>query len=113
MKPNKITPQVYKTLVETAAKLPPFQRKDKNGNLLWRAASRFVKGSELTQKVTADGKAIKPDEMYVQQGRQPLLVNHQVNLIEVYMKDGQPGVDEYVDFFANIHEESKTKKEKT
>lgn len=80
--------------METAQKLGHFQRKDKHGNLLWRAVNKFTgtKDFQQTGKSTSCTKTFKV-------GKEPIMVNHAVNLVEIYQKDGQKGVDGYVNFF--------------
>lgn len=98
----KITPQVYKELVKISNSLPRAHRKDRNGNLMYRNISRLVKVSEINETKTVEGKPIDPNTNYVQKGKEAILVNHQVNLIEVYKNDGMSGVDEYVHFFNQL-----------
>lgn len=102
---NKLTPEVYKQITSICENLPAFHRKDKNGKLMYRITSRFVKGSELSKETKLQSsKEINPTANYVQRGTEAILVNHKVTLIEVYQKDGQPGIDTYVKFFKDITE---------
>lgn len=88
MKPQpkyKLTSQITKQLETLAESLPIFQRRDKCGNLMFRQITKFL-GVEKNQT-----KFEKVNEM--------ILVNHKVNLLDIYRHDGQLGVDTYVGFF--------------
>lgn len=73
---------------------------------MFRAISKTVKGSDLPEDVLIEGKSPSPDKLYVQHGREPILINHETNLVEIYQKDGQVGVDAYVKFFKDMLEEA-------
>lgn len=100
----KLTPFIIKQLEDKAIELPSFQRKDKHGKLMFRVMSRVVKGSELEPKTLVAGERVNPDKNYIQRGSEPILVNHKLNLLECYQKDGPDGVDEYVKFFKDEYE---------
>ena len=74
----KLTPEAMRFIKGHVDALPAFQRRDKNGKLMF-----YNKGA--------------------------LLVNHNVNLREVYQKDGPKGVDVYVKFFMDLDEKRNAK----
>ncbi len=100
----KLTPDVFKTLTLTADVLPKFQRKDKNGNLMWATKTEF-KGTENFNAEKGTYTKLT-DQLKV-----PLLVNHHVNLREIYQKDGNRGVQLYVKFFTDEMEKARLEAE--
>jgi hypothetical protein len=106
---NKITPQVYKQLESLSKELPQFQRKNTDGSLMYRSFGKRVSGYDVPK---ADRETIKDFDVkkyYSQKGQEPVLVNHSVNLRNVYQKEGQTGVDAYCNFFKSEHEKQTIK----
>lgn len=91
----KLTPQAYKKLLALSESLPIMQRRDKNGELLRRAITKFIDTDGYSKGVPIYTKN-------TQKGTDPILVNHMVNLIEIYQKDGDVGVDVYVKHFKDM-----------
>jgi hypothetical protein len=109
-KPNqfKLTPEACKMINGLLKILPQFQRRNEKGDLMFRANTKLVQGKDLPQgTILNGGEKINKDKMYVQRFKEPILVNHSVNLYEIYQKDGQTGVDAYVNFFMDLHEKNK------
>jgi len=82
---NKVTPEVYKRLIAIAAELPNVQRTE-FGKPVYGVHTQFQPSAKQT-KIT----------------RIPILINHQVELIERHKKLGQPGVDEWVNHCKNLY----------
>lgn len=116
---HKISPQVHKDIIAIAQELPPLQKLSKQGKPLFRAVSKFVKGSDLPANVKIKGQpepkvrtmeellserpALQdervgpdPNKMYIRHGREPILVNHKLNLIDSYQNEGPEGMKRYV-----------------
>ena len=96
--PNKfkLTPEVYKKLKQMATLMPQFQRRDKNKNLMFQGAAVFKGTSDWNE---AKGTFVKN----IDHGKVPLMVNHEVNLVEIYQKDGWKGINIYVAYFEKEH----------
>jgi hypothetical protein len=108
MKKHKITPEVYKELITQAKALPKFQRTDNKNQLMFRYETKRKKGSELTEQE----RTLFPDENIRANVRYPILykwpvmVNHEENIINIYKKEGRPGVNAYVEFFQAEYEKA-------
>ena len=94
---HKITPEVHNQLIGLASKLTPFQRCDEKGKLLFKLET------ELKSSVK-EGTGIRNT---FERKKVPLLVNHKVNLIACYSKDGFDGVKKYIDDLNRILEQQK------
>lgn len=93
----KLTPQAHKHIVEQARIMPALQRLDKHGKPMSRQITKTVKGADLPEGTkTDDGKAPNPNKLYVQRGAEPLLVNHEVEMISAYYQGGQAAVQAYI-----------------
>lgn len=103
----KLTPDIRAEIIVISRQLPKLHRKNTGGELMYRAATQIVKGSDLPHKVLINNKKTEPhpDKKYLQRGREPILINHEVNLIKVYMQKGQPGIDDYVKTINNFLKE--------
>lgn len=88
----KLTPEKYREFKILAAELGPFQRKDKMGNPLFRKITKFVGTIEEKGKTYNRCEVIKD----------PILVNHEINLRTLYQKAGQEQVDKYVASFRTL-----------
>lgn len=83
---HKLTTDVYKGLVELSKTLPKMIRTDKNGNPLYR-----VTGGKQYKKF-----------------KEPVLVNHEVKLIDIYKKTGDKGIQMYVAQLKQIEKQNET-----
>ena len=99
----KLTPEVYKSIKLISKSLPKFQRKDSQGNLMWREVSKFDGVKNFKQ---GGGKIPTTYEKQILKGKEPLLVNHEVNMVEIYQKDGLVGLNRYVDFFKELSQKN-------
>lgn len=106
----KITPQVHKQIIETAKTMPAFQKYTKNHKPLFRVLTRVVKGVDLPEENRPKDFSIT--KTYIQKYSEPILFNHEVELIEVYRKNGQKGVDGYVKYFMDKFNESESKNDR-
>lgn len=100
----KLTAKAYKTLTLTADLLPKFQRKDKSGNLMWTTKTEFKGTKDFNEEKGTYTKITN-------QLKEPLLVNHHVNLREIYQKDGNRGVQLYVKYFTDEMEKARLEAE--
>lgn len=99
----KLTPDIHKFIESTSKRLGKFQRRDeKTGELMFRKIPEF-KGQVLGKK---KGSFINNIEYKME----PIMVKHEVNLVAIWQKDGQKGIDLYIQFFENLLEEDKNKK---
>jgi hypothetical protein len=99
----KLTPEVYKSIKLLAQNLPKFQKRDAAGNLLWRDVSKF---DGLKDFMQGGGKIPTTYKKQILKGKEPLLVNHEVNMVEIYQKDGWVGLNRYVDFFKELSQKN-------
>lgn len=114
-KNNKLTPEVYKEILELAATLPTMYRTDANGKVLMPMQTKMVKGSDIEGGKLSNGDDANPDKNYIQKQRQPLIVNHSVEMIDLYKTKGIVAVKNYagrVFLMAKQSEEAKTEKSK-
>lgn len=91
----KLTPDIHKDLINVAKTMPASQRVDRNKKPMFRIVTQ-LKSSVL------EGEKIKNSFTNI---KEPIMVNHEVNLREVYQKDGPAGVREYVEFFMSLKKE--------
>ena len=97
MKKNKfkLTPEAHKQIITIATALPKLQKTDKSGTPLFRVVTKVVKGFDLPPGTLVGGKEPDTKKNYVQKGKEPLLVNHEVNMVSEYKLYGQKGIDDY------------------
>lgn len=100
-KPNrfKLTPEVFKSLELLAKSLPKFQKRDSRGNLLSRKVVLFDGTRDFMQ---GDTKVPTTYTKLLKSKLEPILINHEINLREIYQKDGHAGVEHYVKFFTDL-----------
>lgn len=94
----RLTSEVDKQIKEICKSLHAFQRRDKNGELMFRTVTKF-KGTENFQKKSNGGLKYRT---VLDKIKEPIMVNHYMNLTEIYQKDGQTGIDTYVKFFEDL-----------
>lgn len=99
----KLIPEVYKSIKSLAQNLPKFQKRDAAGNLLWRQTSKFDHTEHFQQ---GNGKTPTTYTKHILKGKEPVLVNHEVNMVEIYQKDGWIGLNRYVDFFKELSQKN-------
>lgn len=92
----KLTPQAYKDLLRLSKELPVMWRRDKNGELMRRVVTKF-NGTDASPH-----SDLRNYKNFYQKGSEPILVNHMVNLVEIYQKDGQRGIDVYAEHFKKM-----------
>jgi hypothetical protein len=85
----KLTPQAYSAIVEIADKLPKLVKTNPNGTFQMRTITYYNGGKTYTQK------------------KEPVYVNHQVELISAFQQYGNPGVNKYVQFVNEIDSNKK------
>jgi len=113
-KNNKLTPQIHKEIVSLAQQLPVMYRTTKDGKALMPVQTKVVKGSEIESGKLSNGDDVNPDKLYISKNRQPLTVNHEVEMIDLYQKKGMTAVNNYagmVVMMAKQAEESQKKQE--
>ena len=87
---NKLTPEVYKGLLELSETLPKLIKIDKNGKPLYRIETEYNGGRQYKRT------------------KAPLMVNHAVNLIDIYKRKGDKGVNIYVNECKRLVKEHET-----
>lgn len=104
-KNNKITPEIHKEIIQTAKDLPMFYRTDKSGKVVYTTKTTVKKWEELSEeelKQAEQNKAIKPGKSISISKKLPVLINHEVMLIEAYKSKGREGIDVYVNHCNNL-----------
>lgn len=94
IKKYKLSPQWHKLISDLAKELPAMQKKCGNV-LMFRNISEPVIGYNLTKEETAKIKNYKSSATYIRRGKEPVLVNHKLNLISEFELKGQDGVKLY------------------
>jgi hypothetical protein len=92
----KLTPDAYKKLITISGELPRLQKLDRNGKPLSMVNTKVYLGRDLPPNVNVP-ETPKPDKRYLVRAIEPLLVNHAVNLVDIYQQKGWPSVDKYVE----------------
>lgn len=87
---HKLTTDVYKGLVELSKTLPKMIRTDKNGNPIYRVATEYTGGKQYKKF------------------KEPVLVNHEVKLIDIYKNTGDKGIQMYVSQLKQIEKQNET-----
>lgn len=104
---NKVTTEVYKQLMAEATKLPELQRQY-NGKPMFSLSGELKRVFKETDKDSPNfGKQMKE----VTRSRNPVLVNHKTELVEIYKTKGQEGVNNYIAFCNQIAENTKAQQE--
>lgn len=100
----KLIPEVHKELEQIAKKLPKIQKIGKDKKPLFRKVSFFKEVKEYNRATGSYSKVI-------QFGTEPVLVNHEVELVECYRKYGSTGVVKYIDLINSVLTKEQKKKE--
>jgi len=111
MKKNKfkLTPEAHTKIKLLAKEFPKLQKLSKNGEPLFRLLTITKKGSELPPDTKLNsGESINKDKVYVTRVKEPILVNHELNMIDVYKKDGEAGIIDYVKYIDLMKSKTKT-----
>ena len=115
-KNNKLTPEVYKEILTLADSLPVMYRTDAKGKVLMPMQTKMIKGSEIEGGKLSNGDDANPDKNYIQKGRQPLKVNHAVEMINLFKTKGIAAVKNYagrIFMMAKQAEENKTENQES
>lgn len=107
---KNITNKKLNQLTIIAASLQKLQRKNVDGSLMFRSATKVVKGKDLKKsqvKALTETKEYYPDKNYLLRYDEPVLVDHKQNLIEAYQKHSDVGVHEYINSVNKFAEENK------
>jgi hypothetical protein len=96
----KLSPADYKHIKTVAMNLPQFQRV-KDGKPMTRIVTK-----NQTSEYVPDGAMGKIKNSF-QRVEEPIMVNHELNLIEVFKKDGMSGVETYCAHFVNLYKQEK------
>lgn len=102
---HKITHQVYKQIEGLLKDLPSLNRLH-NGKPMVRIKTEYIK-TDKEVELDKNGKEKIKLINHFKKGTEPILVNHKVNLISEYKKDGQLGIDNYLTWVKGIEEHSK------
>jgi len=92
---KNLTNKKLNQLTIIAASLPKFQLKNADGTKMFHKAEKRIMGSDLpdSYKKMTD---YYPDKYYILKHLEPTLINHKQNLIEVFEKHGDIGVEDYI-----------------
>lgn len=88
-----LTPQAHKSIIETARTLPQMVRLNPDGSQMARDVTKF-KGVEYIDE--KGNKSEKPYNHFTK-GKEPVFINHEVEMINRFWQHGEPGVQAYVD----------------
>lgn len=102
-----LTPEILKEIKETIKTLGVWQRKNAKGELMWEPVNVF-KG---TKDFNVGGKGQKSYTKLFERGKKPLMVNHEVNMIDIWRKDGRKGLDTYTNYFLSLKKPVEIKEE--
>lgn len=98
----KLTPDATKMIKAVAITLPVLQKKNPStGKLMFRKLTKRIQGKDLPKDYKKKNDW-SPMGYYTYTYEEPILVNHELNLIEVYRKDGNEGVNHYVNALVNF-----------
>ena len=110
---HKITPEVRKVLANTVKSLPPMQKIGATGMPLFRLLNKCVMGRDLPEDAPIEGgKKPSPYKLYHTKIKEPIYLNHSVNLNEIFMKDGMAGVKAYTQFVMEEYSNKNTSETK-
>ncbi len=98
----KLTHDATKMIKAVAITLPVLQKKNPaTGKLMFRKLTKRIQGKDLPKDYKKKNDW-SPMGFYTYTYEEPILVNHELNLIEVYRKDGNDGVTHYVNALVNF-----------
>jgi hypothetical protein len=100
---HKVTPEVYRWLVDESKKLPKLQR-TLNGKPIYPSKTRYV-GSFYDINESAKIKNT------IERIKEPLLVNHEVELINRYKSGGRKEAELYINSVNQFYEAANKIKE--
>lgn len=100
----KLTPEVHKEIKLIVSKLPKLQKTDKDGKPIFRMLNKYVGSKDVDLQ---RGTYKKQSQHYTE----PVLVNHEINLIGQYEEMGRKGIDNYVTYVEEILKRDKQKSE--
>ena len=92
----KLTPQIDKKIKEILETLPALQ-KTHLGKLLFRTVNRPVDGKDIPEVSRLSIPNFDINKQYDRTTQDPIYVNHYLNLVDAYKKDGERGINEYVE----------------
>jgi hypothetical protein len=99
---HKLTPQAHKNIIEAARTLPKLVRLNPDGTQQYRKAAEY-KGATNYEP----GKGYTKNS---QHRMEPVFINHEVEMINRFWKDGEAGVHAYI---ARVNEIANKPEEKT
>lgn len=109
MKANhKITSEVYKHIKEKAKELPIFYRTDKSGKVVYTTRTQIKKFEELSddEKKQVAVQKINTKKQIIVKKQIPVIIYHEVMLIEAFRKKGMQGVDQYINHCINLKKQA-------
>lgn len=92
-----------KAINELVVTLPKFQMKNPNGSLKFRKINKRVQGKDLPKDYKKKNDW-QPMAWYTCVYDEPVLINHKVNLVDAFKKDGYTGLSHYVNALTNFLE---------
>jgi len=105
----KITPEISKAIKILAKHLPTMQRLE-NGKPMARILKmEKILGKDMKPEDKAQFKDFDENATYTRQVKEPVLLNHEVNLTTAYRKAGNKGTEEYLKSLAQIDPDLQSK----
>jgi hypothetical protein len=105
---HRITSEIDRNITMLSSSLPPMAKVMPGGEPIYRNVQK--KGSELKQSDLKKGTILMPDALY--NVKQLVYENHKENMIHLFKRDGQKGVDSYVAAIRAQQEAAKIKMQK-
>lgn len=93
--------QAYKDIKTISASLPKFQRKNPDGSLMYSERVKTVLGKDLPKEYKKKNDWF-PMRNYTIRTKEPVLINHEVNMIKLYNEKGMDAVNGYIESINNI-----------
>lgn len=91
---NTLTPKAIKEIERLNASFPRIQRKNPDGSLKTRKVQRRILGKDLPKEYKRKFDWL-PNNWYLHRINEPVFMNHKLNLIECFKKDGYEGLKNY------------------
>ena len=90
----KLTKEIHDEIKTVSLVLPKIIQEE-GGKPMMRTINQRIKGSDLSEKHRLQIKNFDPNEIYTVTAKEPVLVNHEISLIQCYKKFGKEGITQY------------------
>lgn len=109
---HKLTNDIHNKIKLCCNEIPAMAMHDPVTNKpMLKKVRRWIKGSELPEDMRKQIEDFDSEEKYLQEGRQEVLINHEVKLIEAYNSDGEEGICRYIEMVNEVIETHNKKQE--